>query len=136
MSVRLSDFSGRMAAVRRRRPWLAPVLLLSCLNAGFYLMTQGPLASAPWLSALGQVQAEAEINPQSIHLLTAEEAVQLQVRIALEAKAAQLAAQAEAKARASEREIVLEFEPAPKPPKRSLKGVQPIVKLRLKNQRG
>lgn len=131
-----SELRGRVAAAMHQHPWLASVLLLLCLNAGFYAWTQGALAPAVWFSALADARTETEIRPESIQLLTPDEVVQLQAQIALQEQAAQAAAQAEAKARAAEREIVLEFEPAPKLPKRALKAMQPIVKLRLKNPRG
>lgn len=130
--MRRAEFLDRAAATLRQRPLLAPMLVLLCLNAGFYAWTQGALPEVAWLSALADERAEPETNANSIHLLTPAEVVLLQARITL----AQQEAQAEARAQATEHEMVLEFEPAPKPPKPPVKAKQPIIKLRLKNQRG
>jgi hypothetical protein len=125
----------RMAATWRRHKLLVPLLVLACLNAGVYAWSQGALAHVVWVPGLTEERPETEISPDRIQLLTPAEVLQLQTRVALAAQAAQTAAQAEAIAQAREREMVLEFEPAPTVPKRVPKAMQPIVKLKLKNPR-
>lgn len=138
--MRRFEFLGRMAAALRQRPWLAPTLLVLCLNAGFLAWTQGALANVVWLGAIADEPPEPEVSPHSIHLISPEEAAQLQARLAIEALAAQAAAQAAAQVsaptEATENEILLEFDPPPKQPKRPVKDIQPIIKLKPRNARG
>jgi hypothetical protein len=114
------------------------------LNLGYFAWSQDAVSGLGIGNVSAQQRSDADPLEQGIRLLSVQEGLQVQLK-------AQLArAQAEAAALANEpekvgdtvqeSEIVLEYEPPPKPsaatrPASKNKAPQPIVELRVKNPR-
>ncbi len=101
--MRRAELQAPIAApVRRRARWI--LVLLLCLNVGFFVWSQGALARLGIASGPENGRPAGDVATGGMHLLSAQEGAQVQARIALESR------QALALAQAQETEMVLEFE--------------------------